>query len=208
LAAGGWPCSRLPHETVAFGPPQSGISADGAIAMQQQPAQDTATVPERPRPELRVFQPENACMALGLAVSHLMTKPAFAKLRFGHWSRILVGQVNRKHYCFVVDARNEIQGFMGWAVTTKENAEAWLEGRGDFSSEESLDGNCVVFNAWSANSLKVNRYLLDVARKVINGKDMVCFKRYYNDGSTRPARLSVNEFVARHIDRKRAAEAA
>ena len=44
-------------------------------------------------------------MALGLAVSHLMTKPAFANLRFGDWSRVLVGQINRKHYAFVVDDR-------------------------------------------------------------------------------------------------------
>jgi hypothetical protein len=43
-----------------------------------------------------VFRPDNPYVALGLAVSHLMTKPAFATLRFGEWSRILVGQINRK----------------------------------------------------------------------------------------------------------------
>jgi hypothetical protein len=32
-----------------------------------------------------------------------MTKQAFATLRFGDWSRILVGQINRKHYYFAVD---------------------------------------------------------------------------------------------------------
>ncbi len=57
-------------------------------------------------PELRVFRPDNSYVALGLAVNHLMTKPAFAALRFGEWSRILVGQINRKHYYFVIDARN------------------------------------------------------------------------------------------------------
>ena len=64
-------------------------------------------------PELRVFRPESPSAALGLAVSHLMTKPAFANLKFGEWSRILVGQINRKHYCFVVDSKNQIQGFPG-----------------------------------------------------------------------------------------------
>jgi hypothetical protein len=39
---------------------------------------------------LRVFRPKNPYVALGLAVNHLMTKPAFANLRFGDWSRILV----------------------------------------------------------------------------------------------------------------------
>ena len=31
---------------------------------------------------------------------------------------------------------------------------------------------------------------------------MVYFKRHYNDGSTRPSRLRVNDFVDQHIDRK------
>ena len=33
-----------------------------------------------------------------------MTKPAFARQRFGDWSRILVGQINRKHYYLAVDS--------------------------------------------------------------------------------------------------------
>ena len=56
------------------------------------------------------FQPDNPATALGLAVSHLMTKPAFANLRFGDWSRILVGQINRGHYRLVIDGNNEMQG--------------------------------------------------------------------------------------------------
>jgi hypothetical protein len=55
------------------------------------------------RPALRLFRPESPTVALGLAVSHLMTKPAFAQLKFGDWSRVLVGQINRKHYRFVLD---------------------------------------------------------------------------------------------------------
>jgi hypothetical protein len=50
--------------------------------------------------------------------------------------------------------------------------------------------------------------LLDAARQVIQGKDMVYFKRHYKDGSTRPVRLSVNEFVDQHIDRNRKTTAA
>ena len=47
---------------------------------------------------LRLFRPDSPpAVALGLAVNHLMTKPAFAQLSFGDWSRILVGQINRKH---------------------------------------------------------------------------------------------------------------
>lgn len=91
---------------------------------------ETPVVPAEPREKLRVFRTKDPYIALGLAVSHLMTKPAFAKLPFGDWSRILTGQINRKHYYFAVDSKNQIQGFIGWALTSKEKAEAWVEGRG------------------------------------------------------------------------------
>jgi hemolysin-activating ACP:hemolysin acyltransferase len=151
------------------------------------------------QPALRLIQPDNPCVALGLAVSHLMTKPAFAGLRFGDWSSILVGQINRKHYHFAIDEKNQVQGFLGWAVTTKDKAEAWVAGRGALSCEDSREGDCLVFNAWAASSLDVNRFLLDAARTIARGKDAVYFKRRYRNGTTRPARLSVNAFVKPHI---------
>src|SRR5262245_10763283 len=154
-----------------------------------------------PRPGLRLSRTDSPYVALGLAVSHLMNKPAFANLRFGDWSRVLVGQINRKHYAFVVDEKNQIQGFLGWALTSKENAEAWVEGRGELSYQDSVEGDCMIFNAWAASSLEVNRFLVAEARKIMAGKDTVYFKRHYKDGSTRPARLRVNDFVAQHIRR-------
>jgi hemolysin-activating ACP:hemolysin acyltransferase len=162
-------------------------------------------VPLPPPTDLKVFQPPNPYVALGLAVSHLMTKPAFAHLRFGDWSRILTGQINRKHYCFAIDGNNQIQGFMGWALASKEHAEAWVEGRGALSSADSRDGDCVIFNAWTASTPEANRFLVSQARKIIDGKDTVYCKRHYQDGSTRPVRLRVNDFVARHLERNKGA---
>jgi hypothetical protein len=49
----------------------------------------------------------------------------------------------------------------------------------------------------------VNRLLLQEARKVIEGKAMVYFKRHYKGGTTRASHLTVNEFVTQHIDRLR-----
>jgi hemolysin-activating ACP:hemolysin acyltransferase len=152
-----------------------------------------------PRPALRAFRPDNPYVALGLAVNHLMTKPAFAQLRFGDWSRILVGQINRRHFLFAIDADNQVQGFLGWALTSKERAEAWVEGRGALSYEDSHGGDSVVFNAFAASSARVRRFLVDESRKVMQGKDTVYFKRHYKDGSTRPVRVSVNDFVNRHL---------
>lgn len=61
--------------------------------------------PPDSREALRLFRPDSAVVALGLAVNHLMTKPAFARQAFGEWSRILVGQINRKLYCFAVSGK-------------------------------------------------------------------------------------------------------
>jgi hemolysin-activating ACP:hemolysin acyltransferase len=152
-------------------------------------------------PALRIYRPANAAAALGLAVSHLMTKPAFANLKFGDWSRILVGQINRGHYCFALDADNQVQGFMGWALATQEHAEAWVEGKRGLSFEDSKAGDCMIINAWSATSTKVTRFLLAEARRIGNDKTTVYFKRHYKDGSTRPARVAVNSFVGTHLAR-------
>jgi hemolysin-activating ACP:hemolysin acyltransferase len=160
-----------------------------------------------PVAELRLFRPDSSYVALGLAVNHLMTKPAFAALRFGEWSRILVGQINRKHYYFVVDRQNRICGFVGWALATTDKAEEWVQGRGALSYPESLNGNCILFNAWAADTKAVNRFLLAEARRLMIGKDWVYFKRHYKDGSTRPNRLRVNDFVAQHLEPNRAGAA-
>jgi hemolysin-activating ACP:hemolysin acyltransferase len=154
--------------------------------------------------KLRIFKPASPSAALGLAVSHLMVKPAFANLKFGDWSRILVGQINRGHYRFAIDAEDRVQGFMGWALAAREHAEAWAEGRRALSFEDSQQGDCIVFNAWSANSNAVTRFMLAEARLIASGKSAVYFKRHYKDGTTRPARVAVNAFVGAHIERSAA----
>ena len=153
----------------------------------------------------RLFRPENPAAALGMAVNFLMAKPAFAKLRFGDWSRILAGQVNCGHYVFVLDKAGKPCGFAGWALTSVEKAEAWVEGRAPLSYQDSLAGECVVFNAWSAETKDAHRYMVDVTRTNMLEKKTLYFKRHYADGTVRPVRLPVNQFVSGHAASKRAA---
>jgi len=144
-------------------------------------------------PAYRIFRPDKPATALGLAVSYLMNKPAFAKLPFGEWSRILVGQINRRHYCFVIGGGKKIQGFAGWALTTQDKAEAWVEGRSALSYEDSLAGDCMVCNVWVAESPRIQRWMFQQARDIWAGKRTVYFKRFYPDGRIRPSRLNVGE---------------
>lgn len=147
---------------------------------------------------LRSVQPRDPCVALGMTVSYLMTDPVFARLPFGQWSRVLVGQVNRGHCLFALEGE-KVVGFVGWALTTKEKAEAWLINNRNVGFAESLAGEIVLINAWKASTRAANRFLVDAVRPVVRGKEMIYSRRFYPDGRIRPSRIAVNAFVDRHI---------
>jgi hemolysin-activating ACP:hemolysin acyltransferase len=148
-----------------------------------QPASGTDAV-------LSARRPQNAALSLGLAVEFLRTKPAFAKLQFGEWSQVLISQIGRGHFFFVVDQQQKIQGFLGWALTHPHLAEKWIAGRSGLRQDECREGECVILNAWVANTPLANRFIIETARKIFAGKSAVYFKRHYPDGRTRPTRLT------------------
>lgn len=148
------------------------------------------------RPALRAFRPAQPVAALGLAVSYLMGKPAFAKLKFGAWSRVLVGQTNRGTYRLVLDDAGRIVGFLGWVVTDEARAEAWLHDRTGPGDTSPSDDDCIVFNAWAADTPQVNRFVLDLAREAMLGLRLIYFKRFYDHGGVRRGCMRVNDFVA------------
>jgi hemolysin-activating ACP:hemolysin acyltransferase len=139
-------------------------------------------------PPLQVRTFENRAMALGLAVEYLMKKPAFAKLPFGHWSRVLTGQIRRGHYVFVIQG-NKVVGFGGWAAATDAEAEAWLAGRPDATEIPGTDGECAVINAWAADGPEANDVLVAEAMRRTQDFRMVYAKREYDDGRVRPVRM-------------------
>jgi hemolysin-activating ACP:hemolysin acyltransferase len=148
----------------------------------------------RQAPALHLFQHANPAAALGLAVSHLMTKPAFAALPFGLWSQVLVGQINRRTYQFVRDGTGRTTGFLGWAITHETAADAWLAGSAGHG-HETAEGDCFIVNAWSAETPDVNPLLLQAARRAAAGHRLVYFKRHYPCGRTRNIKMTVPSFV-------------
>lgn len=136
--------------------------------------------------------------ALGVAVSLMMTDPSFGRLPFGHWSRVLAGQIRRKHYLIASEGR-DVTGFLGWALTDEANAEHWLAGRGEVDFAQATAGDCLVINAWIAKTGRTNRFLLDQLRVIGKDQRLVYAKRTYKDGRVRPLRLTVTDAVGRHI---------
>lgn len=150
---------------------------------------------------IRIVQPAERAAALGLAVSFLMGKKAFAGLRFGPWSRVLTGQINRRQFQFAIEGANKVVGFVGWTLVARDAAEAWVEGRAAGDTPADPNGDCVIFNAWAADSTAAHRALLQAARQAVQGHRTIYFRRFYADGRVRPTRLAVTDFIARHIER-------
>jgi hypothetical protein len=59
-------------------------------------------------------------------------------------------------------------------------------------------GDCIVLNAWSADSPEAHRVLLDELRIRGRGNRMLYAKRDYKDGRTRPLRLKLDGSVDSH----------
>ncbi len=180
------------------------IGDDELAVMSAAPeARAPPAVDQRAKGELRLsaWRPKDPAAALGLAVEFLSKKPAFAKLQFGEWSQVLFYQVARGHFFFVVDQERRVRGFLGWALTPQALAEQWVEGRAGLRSDQCRDGDCVIVNAWAADTGAANRFIVETARKLFAGKRTLYFKRHYPNGRTRPMRLSVNDFVAGHLAR-------
>lgn len=157
-----------------------------------------------PDASLRIFTPTDPLLALGLLVNYLITKPAYAAMSFGAWTRILVGQVNRSHYRLILDADDRVVGVLGWALANKEEAEGLFSGKPG-AAISGVAGNSIVFNMWAADTPAVNRLVLQAAREAMHGKDFLYYRRLYDDGRWRLVRLSVTAFVSRHLARQLAA---
>ena len=165
-------------------------------------APDQTAIPDRPvsirgeaqsAPALSLWKPSEPAVALGLAVEFLMKEPVFAKLPFGDWSRVLIGQINRGHFCFVVDAQQRVRGFLGWAFTHERLAEQWVESRATLSEQDCREGDCVIINAWAAASTDAHRLLIDKGLKLFGHKLRIYARRYNTRGRPRPLRIGGHE---------------
>ena len=150
--------------------------------------------------KLRLVRPDNPAGALGRAVSYLMTKPAFAKLQFGDWSRIWWG-------------RSTAGTSASWLTEPARCRASWAgrsparnmpkPGRGpprpDVRGQPArrLHGGQRVRGEFDA----VTRFLIAESRRIARDKTTIYFKRHYNDGKARAARVPINAFVGNHIAR-------
>lgn len=155
-------------------------------------------------PEFRLIAIPDPNTALGVAARLSMSHRAFSQLSFGSWMSVLYGQVHRGHQMFVCDQSDRIVGYFGYGLTTNDVAQAWLDGLRDPSYAECVAGDCVIFNAWISEDVRVLRFMWNAARMLVQDCKAVFFKRYYDDGSVRPVRLTITAAVGGHVARAQA----
>ena len=125
----------------------------------------------------------------------MMGEPAFAKLAFGDWARVLDGQVTRGHYGFVLDGDQKVQGFLGWALATRAKADAWADGA-ELTDEDCRAGDCLIVNAWAEKSPAVRRFMFGALRELLAGKAILYARQAAADGTTHVVRMPVEEAMA------------
>ncbi|GIX15214.1 MAG: hypothetical protein KatS3mg118_3173 [Paracoccaceae bacterium] len=99
--------------------------------------------------------------ALGRAVEFLLEAPEFQRIAFGQIARLLIGCIGRGSYMFIVDEGQRIQGFCGWAMVSRDSAEAWLRDNRDLTQQDDARPRdvCAV-NLWKAARPEVNSAMI------------------------------------------------
>ena len=118
------------------------------------------TEPPLASPRLETVTLPSAEAALAVLVQLSLQAPAFAGQRFGLWARVLIGQVNRRHYLILLQDGRPV-GFGGWFPARRTEAEAWLLHNADIPVAPESEADCAVVNAFMAPSAQAGRFLRD-----------------------------------------------
>lgn len=140
-----------------------------------------------PQGDLALFRLRSPQLALATLVQLSAGAPAFASQRFGIWTRVLIGQVNRGDYLILAQAGRPV-GFAGWFAARKADAEAWLEHEADIPVAPPGEADCAVMNAFMAPSPEAARYLREGFLRQIPTLATIYAKRV-KDGKRRLARV-------------------
>lgn len=134
--------------------------------------------------DIQLGRSDNNYKALGLAVEYLMRGKAFSDQKFGSFSSVLIGQINRGHYV-LARRDNRTVGFAGYARCQQAVADRWLSGGAEPTSAECTGGPCVIINAWMADDVRVSLALKKwFVTSIPDGTSMLA-KRFYKDGTMR-----------------------
>ena len=130
---------------------------------------------------IRNFRHAEPLTALGTACLFMSQVEPFKSAGFGHWVDTLKGQILRKHY-FFSQIEGRIVGYCGWALTSHESAQAWVQGTRELSYQECLDGPCLLVMALHASEPRVSPYQVLAMRTLFADRELTYWKRITPQG--------------------------
>lgn len=128
--------------------------------------------------EIKFLQLNADPQSFGIVVDFVAKFAPFDTFEFGVMSKTLRFQlVQQTHMAGIVDGR--IEAYVGWIPTSKEIAEAWVNGEGPLNPVPSPDAIAVTVLATSSPA-----YVLGLIKesKKVNVTKSVFWKRSFNDG--------------------------
>jgi len=125
--------------------------------------------------------------ALGYTTNLLMRVEPFASYHFGRFTKVLLGQIRRRHYLLTV-AEGTAVGYVGWALCTDEVARAWVHQNRVPSFEECRGGDCWVGITFYAATREVCLFQVRHLRQRYPGCKIAGIRDY--GARQRPTQLS------------------
>jgi hemolysin-activating ACP:hemolysin acyltransferase len=145
-------------------------------------------------PRFDLVRHKDGYAAAGRAMALLMTNSAFEGLRLGEIGRLIVGQVNRKHYYFI--CRDKVPtGFIGWAYCSEAAARGWAERNDARGIGDGTMGDSVILNSWLADGKDMNSWLLGRLREEWHDKKYLFARRRYTSGTSRALVLNIDRDI-------------
>lgn len=143
---------------------------------------------------LQCRQFNDPALALGRAVNLLMRTEPFASYPFGRFTKVLLGQIQRRHYLFTIADSNPV-GYVGWAMCSEGVARAWLEEQRVPRYAECRGGDCWVGITFHAATREVCFFQANYLRRKYPGTKAMGIRDYghrrrsaavFNQGSSAP----------------------
>lgn len=131
---------------------------------------------------IQAFRHKNSLIAIAAAIMFMSEVEPFSNFKFGTWVNTIKGQILRNHY-FFSQIGGQIVGYYGWALTSHESAQIWIENRRELSYEECIDGPCVIIMCNRALSSSVLKHQAKLMRILQADREVAYWKRQTPNGT-------------------------
>jgi hypothetical protein len=124
--------------------------------------------------------------AFGMVMDYLSRSELYTGFELGNLSKAIRRQLRLGHHVAAV-LGDQMVGYAGWLITSREIAEAWKEGKGVLKTDPNGKADAAALTIVAVTDPRATPGLIRRARQ-LNPGTRVYFKREYQDAALRGAR--------------------